>query len=88
MKITLVKYYQLTQDEKVKHGLIRHARAVRDNPPYNHEYESLLSTIHSLLVGYEFTKEESFLTIAKERSELLQSDKLENDIKTYDNQKT
>ena len=66
----LYKYYQLTQDEKVKHGLIRHARAVRDNPPYNHEYESLLSTIHSLLVGYEFTKEESFLTIAKERSEL------------------
>ena len=84
----LYKYYQLTQDEKVKRGLIRHARAVRDNPPYNHEYESLLSTIHSLLVGYEFTKEESFLTIAKERSELLKSNKLENDIKAYDNQKT
>lgn len=84
----LYKYYQLTQDEKVKHGLIRHARAVRDNPPYNHEYESLLSTIHSLLVGYEFTKEKSFLTTAKLRSELLKSDKLKNEIKTYTNQKT
>jgi len=84
----LYKYYQLTKDNAVKQGLIRHARAVRDNPPYNHEYESLLSTIHSLLVGYELTKEESFLTVAKMRSELLQSDSVEKDLYSYDTQKS
>jgi len=84
----LYKYYQLTQSKEVKQGLIRHARAVRDNPPYNHEYESLLSTIHSLLVGYELTKEESFLTVAKMRSELLQSDSVEKDLYSYDTQKS
>jgi rhamnogalacturonyl hydrolase YesR len=72
----LYKYYQLTKEERVKQALIRHARAVRDNPPYNHEYESYLATIHSLLIGYEFTKEKSFLDEAKHRSEVLKMDEL------------
>ena len=83
----LYKYYQLTKDNDVKQGLIRHARAVRDNPPFNHEYESLLSIIHSLVVGYELTKEESFLRAAKQQSELLKSDELKMDINNFTNQK-
>ena len=84
----LYKYYQLTQKNSVKQGLIRHARAVRDNPPYNHEYESLMSTIHSLLVGYELTKNDAFLNSAIARSKLLQSDPLEKNIMDYRTQES
>ena len=72
----LYKYYKLTGDEKVRTALIRHARAIRDNPPWNHEYESYFSTIHSLLVGYELSGEPSFLEEAKKRATLLKTDKL------------
>ncbi|MEE9372471.1 MAG: hypothetical protein V3V00_05400 [Saprospiraceae bacterium] len=74
----LYKYYQLTLDERVRQALIRHARAIRDNPPYNHDYESYFSSIHSLLVGYEFTREKSFLEEAKHRSKKLYMEKLEH----------
>ncbi len=74
----LYKYYQLTGDERVKQSLIRHARAVRDNPPYNHEYESYFASIHSLVVGYEFTGEKSFLDEAKFRAESMKTKKIES----------
>jgi len=73
---SLYKYYQLTKSEKVQQALIRHARAVRDNPPYNHEYESYLATIHPLLVGYEFTGEQSFLDEALLRAETIKTDEI------------
>ena len=76
----LYKYHQLTNDKRVRNGLIKHARAVRDNPPYNHEYESLLSTIHSLIVGYELSNAKSFLDEAILRSKPLTSQKIENKI--------
>lgn len=74
----LYKYYQLTGEERVRQSLIRHARAVRDNPPYNHDYESYLASIHPLLIGYEFTGELSFLDEAKHRAKSLESEKLES----------
>ena len=72
----LYKYYQLTKDEKVRHALIRHARAIRDNPPWNHEYESFYSSIHSLVVGYELSRESSFLDTALKRAETLRTNVL------------
>ena len=72
----LYKYYQLTGEERVRQSLIRHARAIRDIPPYNHDYESFFSSIHSLLIGYEFTGEPSFLNEARIRSEQMKTDKL------------
>lgn len=83
----LYKYYQLTKNEKVKQALIRHARAVRDNPPYNHEYESYFATIHSLLVGYEFTQEKSFLKEAIHRAETMKTAELEQSFEQLGNQK-
>ena len=83
----LYKYHQLTKNKDVKLGLIKHARAVRDNPPYNHEYESLLSTIHSLIVGYELSNEKSFLDEAILRSKPLTSKKIENKIGSYQTQR-
>ena len=83
----LYKYFQLTKSEKVKQALIRHARAVRDNAPYNHEYESYLATIHSLVIGYEFTKEQSFLDEALLRSEWLKMDELKNSFQELGTQK-
>lgn len=83
----LYKYYQITGEEKVKQSLIRHARAVRDNPPYNHEYESYLATIHSLVVGYEFTKDKSFLDEALKRAEVTKTDKISKSIEELGSQR-
>ena len=82
----LRKYLQLTGDPKVHRGLVRHARSVRDVPPWNHKYESYLSTIHSLLVGYELTGESSFFREALARAEFLKTDKLEKPLHTFKNQ--
>lgn len=75
----LYRYWQLTGDAKVRQALIRHARYVRDVPPLNHEMESYLSSIHSLLVGYEFTAEKSFLEEALRRAEVLKTEALPDD---------
>lgn len=72
----LYKYYQLTGEERYRQALIRHARATRDNPPYNHEYESYLATIHGLTIGYELTGEDSFLQEALQRAHHLKMDEL------------
>ena len=82
----LYKYNQLTNDKSVELALIRHARAVRDNPPFNHENESLLSTIHSLIIGYELSGETSFLDEAISRSKNLTSIKTEKNILSYKTQ--
>lgn len=75
----LYRYWQLTGDSRVRQALVRHARYVRDVPPLNHEMESYLSSIHSLLVGYEFTGEKSFLEEALRRAEVLKTDALPED---------
>lgn len=70
----LKKYQQITGDEKVRAALIKHARSVRDNEPISYFLESYLSSIHSLLVGYEFTKDRTFLTTALDRAEVLKTE--------------
>lgn len=82
----LSKYHEITGDEQVKNALIKHARAIRDLPPWNHKYESYLSTIHSLLVGYEYSGEVSFLREAIKRSEVLKTDKLSKSIDDFETQ--
>lgn len=83
----LYKYYQLTGEEKVRLALIKHARAVRDNPPWNHAYESYLSSIHSLLVGHELSGEPSFLNEAIKRSGVLKTNQLEASFEALGTQK-
>lgn len=83
----LYKYYQLTQEERVKQALIRHARAVRDNPPYNHDYESYFASIHSLLLGFEFTGEAQFLDEAVKRAETMKTDELSKSFEELGTQK-
>jgi hypothetical protein len=82
----LRKYYQMFGDEEVKDALIKHARRVRDLAPYNHDMESYLSSISSLVVGYELSGEESFLDAAKERARHLETDRLPKDFEEYQNQ--
>jgi len=83
----MYKYYQITRDERVRQSLIRHARAVRDNPPYNHEYESYFASIHSLVLGYEFTQEASFINEARYRAQKLKVPKMKKSFKKLGTQK-
>ncbi len=82
----LRKFYQMTGDGVVKDALVKHARRVRDLAPYNHDMESYLSSISSLVVGYELSEEESFLDEAKNRARHLKTDRLPRDIAEYENQ--
>ncbi len=83
----LRKYYQLTGDEKVKQSVIDHAVRVRDVPPLNHEMESYLSSISSLVLGYEFSGEKSLLDEAVNRAKYLRTDELPQEFSAYQNQK-
>jgi hypothetical protein len=72
----LRKYVQMTGSEKARQALVRHARWVRDVPPLDHFMESYLASIHSLVVGYEFTGDRSFLDEAIARARHLRMDAL------------
>jgi hypothetical protein len=73
---SLAKYHQMTGDRRVGAALARHARRVRDVPPLNHEMESYLSSVYSLVLGYELTSEPSLLAEIRRRMEVLKVDKI------------
>lgn len=83
----LGKYYQVTGDDAVKDALVTHARRVRDVPPYNHDMESYLSSISSLVLGYELSGEPTFLDAAVDRAQYLKTGSLTQPIDSYENQK-
>lgn len=72
----LARYFDITGDPAVRAALVRHARAVRDMPPLNHWMESLLSSIHSLALGYRFTGDPSFVEEMTRRLAPLEVDAL------------
>jgi hypothetical protein len=89
----LGKYLRMTGSSDTLHtearrAMVRHARHVRDVPPRNHEMESYLSTIHSLLLGYKLSGEESLYRTARERAQVLRTDELPSDdaFQEYDQQ--
>jgi hypothetical protein len=73
----LLQYYNMTGDERVANAIVRHARRVRDVKPFDHDMESYLASIHSLIAGYEISGERSFLDSAVYRSEALRTGKLQ-----------
>jgi hypothetical protein len=79
----LYKYYQLTSDQKVKNALIMHANWQLKNPSLNHKMESFMASIPSLLIGYEFTKDKSYLNEASERAKFLHTDPLPVNINSF-----
>lgn len=72
----LAKYFDLTGDRKVRAALLRHARRIRDVPPLSHGMESYLSSVHSLVVGFELSGEQSFLDEIARRIEAMRMEEL------------
>jgi hypothetical protein len=81
------KYVQLFNDEHVKDALVDHARRVRDVPPLNHHMESYLSSISSLVLGYEYSGEKSLLDEAVLRAKNIRTDELAQAFDSYENQR-
>ena len=75
----LRKVLQFEKRPDIEKAILEHARWVRDVPPMNHTYESYLSTISPLILGYEISGEKSFFKEAWERAQYLKVDKLENE---------
>lgn len=73
---SLAKYLDLTGDPRVRAALARHARRVRDVPALNHEFESYMSGVYALVLGWDLTGEPSLLAEAKRRLEPLKMDAL------------
>lgn len=72
----LDKYYQLTGNPAVRDAVVRHARWVRDNPPRNHGMESYLSSISTLLMGYQLSKDTTLYRAAYDRAQALRTEPL------------
>ena len=72
----LAKYLDLTGDARVRAALARHARRVRDVPALNHEFESYMSGVYALVLGWDLTGEPSLLAEARRRLEALKTDAL------------
>ena len=69
----LKRYLDMTGDQAVRTALIRSARRARDVPPIDHTMESLLSSVISLLFGYELSGEQSLLDEMTARIEVLRT---------------
>ena len=82
----LDKYFKITGNPSVRRAMITHAKWLRDNPPLNHKMESYFSSIHSLLVGYEYCGDKSLFTEALNRAQKLKTDKLPNQISDFKTQ--
>jgi hypothetical protein len=72
----LSKYLAMTGDRRVRAALIRHAQTMRDLEPLNHQMESYLSSIHSLVLGYDLTGDASYLNVMKRRLDVMKTDTL------------
>lgn len=83
----LRKYYQLTGSQEVKDAVVDHARRLRDVPPLNHQMESYLSSISSLVLGYEYSGEKSLLDEAVNRAQYLKTEELVQAFDSYENQR-
>ena len=76
----LKRYLDMTGDRKVGSALIRSARRARDVPPNDHTVESLLSSVITLLFGYELSGEPSLLEELTARIEVLRTSALSRPI--------
>ncbi len=76
----LAMYLDLTGDARVRTALARHARRVRDVPALNHEFESYMSGVYALVLGWDLTGEPSLLAEARRRLEALKMDALQRPI--------
>ena len=84
----LDQYLNFTErnSDKIKSSIVENARRLRDVPPWGHEYESYLATIHPILLGYKYTGDKSFLNVAKSRAGILKMDKLPKPVNSYKTQ--
>ena len=69
----LRKVLQMTENPAIRTSILDNARRLRDLPPLNHDMESYLSSISSLLLGYEQSGEQSLLDAAVFRARYLKT---------------
>lgn len=72
----LQKVMQMREDSWIRQSVVDNARRLRDLPPYNHDMESYLSSISSLLLGYTVSGEASLLNEAMHRARYLKTSEL------------
>jgi hypothetical protein len=82
----LSKVLQMFDRPDLENALVTNARSLYNNPPYDHDMESYLSSIHALIVGYDLTGEEKYIKEACYRSRYLPVDEMDQAVLSYDKQ--
>lgn len=83
----LNKYLQMYPHSDIERAFLTHARSLRDVPPIDHDYESYLSSIHPLIMAYDFSGETEFLLEACQRATHLLVDEINQPIEEFTSQK-
>lgn len=82
----LSKVLQMFDRPELERALTDHARSLYQNPPYDHDMESYLSSIHALIVGYDLTGEKKYFEEACYRSRYLPVGELPGPVESYTSQ--
>lgn len=83
----LSKYLQLFDDREVERALVENARGLVQNPPLDHDMESYLSSIHSLVLGYDLSGNDLFLREACRRAVHLRTGEMQRPFESYTTQR-
>ncbi len=83
----LSKYRQMFEDKDVERAEVTHARSLLADPPFDHQMESYLASIHALLVGYDLTGEDEFLDEACYRARYLRTDAMPRPVASFATQR-
>jgi hypothetical protein len=83
----LSKYLQFYDDPEVERAQVTHANSLLNNPPYDHEMESYLSSIHALVVGYDLTGNGDYLREACTRAVNLRTAEMPRPFDSYTTQR-
>ncbi len=83
----LEKYLQMFDRPDIERALVTHARSLINVPPIDHDYESYLSSIYTLIVAYDITGRDFYLDEAIHRGQYLYVDKIKKPFDKFPSQK-
>lgn len=83
----LTKYMQMFDRPDIERAFVTHARSLLNVPPLDHDYESYLASIYTLIVAYDLTGLDIYLDEAIKRGQHLYVDEIKQPFNKFSTQK-
>jgi hypothetical protein len=77
---------QMFDRPDIERALVTHARSLINVPPLDHDYESYLSTIYTLILAYDITGFDFYLDEAINRGKFLYMDEIKQPFDKFQSQ--